>query len=828
MPAINFKSWIPHLVIIAIMALISLAVCMPALQGQVLTQHDVLSWKAMSQEAKTFYEKTGQIPLWSNSMFGGNPTYLVFMGTTSAYFAKLYVFLTYLLPQPANFFFVALLSFYVLSQVLRMNRWLGLLGALGFAFSAYNPIILSAGHNTKMVAIAWMPLVMAGFVLLYRGKWVGGCALFAPAMALMTLSGHYQIVYYMGLILLFTGIGYLVDAIRKGTLPRFFKASVLAVVMGVLGVSVNAVGILPTREYNEYTMRGGKSELTLNKAKGEEKKADGGLDKEYAFRWSQGLGETFTLLVPDLYGGGSSEAAERFPETSAAVGPQYEKLPGYWGDQPYVTGADHYLGAIICFLAILGLVVIRNPMKWALAAAALFGIILGLGRNLPSINYFLFDHLPMLKNFRTPSMALVMPQLIFPVLGIWGVHQLMQEPDAAKKWKAIKLSAGITAGLALLLALGGSLFFAFTNPATDAQLPPQLLSLIREDRAALARNSGLRSAFFILAAAGVLWALVKEKLNAMTALIGLAVLTFADLQTVGSRYLNSSNYEEPSENEAAFAPRPVDAQILADKDPYFRVLDMSSDPYNNAVPAYHHKLVGGYSPAKMESYQDLIDIHLNPQKGLNGAVLNMLNTKYIIGPMPDGQLAAEEQKGALGNAWFVSNVKYVNTADEEMLAMNSAKWHDTAAPNPAQWNPRQTAIVRAQPFQQTIGKSTFSTDSAAAIRLTKYGLNELSFESKNANEGLAVFADIYYDKGWKAFVDGKETPIVRANYILRGVKLPAGQHKIDFKFEPQSFKTGNTISAVSSLILFALVAFGLFYAWKQSGKSTSEIPPKIT
>ena len=826
MASIDFKKWTPHLVIVAIIAVLALLVSYPALQGQVLSQHDVVSWKAMSEEARAWYEKTGEVPLWTNSMFGGNPTYLMYLAKSNAYFAQVYAFLTNLLPEPANFFLIALLSFYVLSQVLRMNRWLGLLGAIGFAFATYNPIIISAGHNTKMIAMGWMPLVMAGFILLYRGKWIGGSALFASAMALMTLSGHYQIVYYMGLILVFTGIGYLVEAVRKKTLPRFLMASVLAIVMAVLGVGTNAVGILPTQEYNKYTMRGGNSELTINKEAGSAPKT-GGLEKDYAFRWSQGLGETFTLLVPDLYGGASGEAADRLPQTAEMVGPQYEKLPSYWGPQPFVSGPV-YLGAIVCFLFVLGLVVIRNPMKWALAAAALFGIILSLGKNLPGINYFLFDNLPLLKNFRTPSMALVIPQLIFPVVGVWGLHQLLLEPAVEKRLKAIKLSAGITAGLALLLALGASAFFDFTNPQSDAQLPPQLLSLIREDRADMARNSGLRSAFFILVAAGILWAVLKDKLNARVGIIVLAVLTFADLQMVNKRYLNEENYEEPGSYETAFAPRPVDQQILADKDPYFRVMDLTRDPYNDAVPAYNLKLVGGYSPAKMESYQDLIDIHLNPQKGMNSAVLNMLNTKYFIVPGANGQPAVMPNPQALGNAWFVDNVKYVTSADAEMLAMNAPRLGDTAAPNPAtDWNPATTAIVRADPFQQTIGSSNFQKDSSATIRLTKYGLNDLHFESSNAHEGLAVFSDMYYDKGWKAFVDGKETPIVRANYVLRAVKIPAGTHKIDFKFEPKSFATGNMLSAVSSIILFVLIGLALFFAWRHSEKTPEEAPLRV-
>ena len=815
MSRIDFKKWTPHLLVIGIMLAVAFIFSYPALQGKVLSQHDSISWKGMSQEARTFYEATGETPLWSNSQFGGMPTYLYYAPGKATPFTVVYQTLTEALPQPANFFFLAMLSFYVLAHVMRVNRWLGLLGALAFAFATYNPVIIAAGHNTKMFAIGFMPAALAGLILLYRQKWLSGAALFGLSMGLITMTGHYQIVYYLGLLLVFVAIGYGVKAFKNGMLPAYLKSSLLAALMGVVGVSTAAVGLLPTREYNEYTMRGGKSQLTLNK-EGGKLRTSGGLDKEYAFRWSQGWGELLTVLVPDLYGGGSSVPAEAMPQTEEMTGGQYPQLPGYWGPQPFVSGPV-YFGAIICFLFVLGMIVVRHPMKWALAGAALLGFLLSLGKNFEGFNYFLFDYLPLLKNFRTPSMATVIPQLVFPLMGIWGLHQLLLEPDKAKRWKDVKLATIITGGLALAIALLAPAMLGFTNPETDAQMPPQLISALKEDRASLARSSGLTSLFYILVTAGLLWAMVHDKLKASVTLIILCALTYLDLQTADRRYLNEDNFQDPSDYEMAFQPNAADKQIMADPDPYFRVFDYTRNTYNDAVQAYFFKSVGGYSPAKMESYQDLIDVHLNPQKGMNAEVLNMLNTKYFIVPGQGGAGMVLPNGTALGNAWFVENVKFVNTADEEMLAMNAPIFGDTAQ-STGGWNAGNTAIIQKS-FEPQVGGSTFVRDATARIKLTKYGLNDIHFESSNTHDGLAVFADIYYDKGWKAFIDGKEAPIVKANYILRALRIPAGTHKIDFRFEPKTYYTGKTITGIAGTILVILAALAVFYAiWDEKRK----------
>ncbi len=812
--AFNFSKYRPHLLIVAGFFLLAILFNMPAFQGKELSQHDNISWKAMSEEARAWHAKTGENTLWSNSMFGGMPTYTYYVPESNNLLTPVYNFVTSLLPKPANFFILAMLSFYALVVAMRLNRWVGAAGAVAFAFSTYNPVIISAGHETKMIAIALMPAVLAGMFLLYRGRYLSGGALFAASLAFVLMSAHYQIGYYLGIVLVVAGLGFFIQAIRKGTVGRFAKATAVAVLGAALAVGVSAQSILPTSEFNAATMRGGKSELTLNQKPGETKKK-GGLDKDYAFLWSNGIGETATLLIPDLYGGGSGEDADRFPKTNEMLGERYEKLPGYWGPQPFVTGADHYIGAVVCFLAVLGLFVIRSRHKWWMAAASLIAIAMSWGKHLPGFNYFLFDTLPLLKNFRTPSMVLVVPQLLAPVLGVWGLSELLSGTvDRSAAWKAIRNAAGITVGLCVVLGVLGSFFFDFTNPTSDAQLPAEALASLKDDRAALARNSALLSSFYIAAMAAALWAWSRGMIRQTVVTIIAAALLLIDLLPVGARYLNEENYSEPDEYSQNFQPRAVDKEILQDKDPYYRVLDLTRDPYNDAVPAFYHKLVGGYSPAKLEIMQDLIDVHMAPGKGFNSAVLNMLNTKYVIVPGAGGKgEGIIPNPGALGNGWFVSEIKYVPTADDQMRAMTAPQIGDTAAPSPTTWDPRRTAVIRTS-FQKSLGNLQPRADSGASVRLSRYGLNTIEYATQNSASGLAVFSDIWYPYGWKAFVDGKETPIVCANYVLRAVAVPAGAHKVEFRFEPATHRNAGIVATGSSIALIAFIIGGIVWAFR--------------
>eukprot|EP01136_Pigoraptor_vietnamica_P007560 Opistho-1_new@41864 len=488
----------------------------------------------------------------------------------------------------------------------------------------------------------------------------------------------------------------------------------------------------------------------------------------------------------------------------------------YWGPQPFLLGPA-YFGAIICFLFVLGIMVVRSVHKWWIVAVAVVSIVFSWGKHFPALNYFLFDTLPMLNKFRVPSMWMVLAQLMFPLLAIWAINDIVTgNIDKKDLLKKLKIAAGITAGICVLIAVGGSMFFDYSG-MVDAQIPEnmraQLLPAIKEDRAAIATKSAFTSAVYILLAAGLLWAYLTDKLkNVKVVIIGIVALVAIDMISVYGHYMNNDSYVEESEYLSAFEPRMVDRQIKEDKDPYYRVLDLSRNTYNDAIQAYHHKVIGGYSPAKMEIYQDLIDVHMSGS--FNTAVLNMLNTKYIIFNQQSPQVSVNP--GACGNAWFVNEAKWVNTADEEIKSLDAAALGDTLAPLNS-FKPLQTAVIR-NTFKKDLEGYTFGKDSAAKVQLTKYGLNELEFQSNNSQNGLAVFSDIYYPYGWKAYVDGKETPIVRANYVLRAIKVPAGTHKIEFKFHPDSFYNGEKIALFASLLLLAIAAFSIFKLVKDGSK----------
>ncbi len=811
MQSYDFKKFRPHLLIIAGFAVLALAYSYPALKGMVLQQHDTISWIAMSQEAREWHEKTGENTLWSNSMFGGMPTYLTYVPESNNFIYPVQKAIVSLLTKPAHFFFIAMLGFYILMSVLKVNRWLAAAGAVAFAFSTYNPIIIVAGHETKMFSIAYMPMVIAGLLLTYRGKYLAGGTLLALSMALLIGNSHYQIVFYTGIIILFIVAGQFAQALKQKSLKQFFLASSVALLAAGISAGPSAAQLMTTvGELNQHTMRGGKSELTI----GKDPDKKGGLDKDYAFQWSNGTGELFCVLVPYLYGGSSGESGDKAPETSAAVGVE-DGLPLYWGPQPFISGPV-YFGAVICFLFVLGMIVIRNPIKWWLLGASLLAAILSCGKHIPGFNYWFFDNIPFYNAFRTPSMALVIPQVIFPMVGIWGITELLKnETDKALIWKQVKIASGITAGLCVALALGSNLFFDFTNPDKDQQYQ-QILKFLKEDRASLAMKSSLRSAAFILAAAAVFWAYFKSKVKLNTFIAVLAFLIAADLIPVSANYLSEKHYEEDAGTETTtFRPRPVDAQIMQDPDPYYRVLDITRNTYNDAIQAYFHKCVGGYSPAKLEKYQDLIDIHMSRQ--FNREVLNMLNTKYIIFPGgPNGQPAVQQMPDACGNAWFVEEVKWAANADEEILSLSAPALGvaDTEDATAGSFDPKKTVVIR-EPWKKELEGYQFGKDSNAAVTLTRYGLNDLAFTSTNSYNGLAVFSDIYYADGWKAYIDGKETPILRANYVLRAIKIPAGTHEIKFVFHPDSYYTGNRIALFSSLLLIGLCITVLVMAFKK-------------
>jgi hypothetical protein len=808
----NLKKYLPQLLVIGGILAFVFLVCYPQLQGKVLFQGDIQSWKGMSKEGMDWHEKTGENVLWSNSQFGGMPTYSFYVPESNNYLGKIHTTLVDILGKPASLFFVAMLFFFIFLRSLKIDRWLSAIGSVAFAFTTYNIDSIVAGHETKIFALGYMPGVLAGLIYIYQRDWWKGILLLALSLSLMISTGHYQILYYAIIIVLFMVIGFLVQAIKAGKLKDFFIASFVSLGIAVLASGLNLQNILPMMEYNKMTMRGGQSELTIV---GHDKgKKTGGLDKDYAFAWSTGIGETFCLMIPYLYGGGNNMPIDKAEKFAELTGGQASSAPLYWGPQPFL-GANTYFGAIICFLFILGAMIVRSPHKWWILALTVISIVMSWGNHFPEINYFLFDTLPGFNKFRTPSMIQSITQVMFPLMAMWGLHEVLNGNQSKEQLlKKMYIALGATAGICLLFAFASSAFFDFTG-GSDAKFPEdsrvQLIAALKEDRQALASNSSLMSAVLILLAGGVLWAYLKGKLDNVKMVVGaLGVLIVFDMISVTKTFLTEDNYVEDAQEEM-FQPRPVDLEIKKDAS-YYRVLDLTRNLYNDATQSYFHKCIGGYSPAKMEQYQDMIDVHMS-QWPFNAQVLNMLNAKYIIFDAGNNNAQYNMNADACGNAWFVNEVKWVNSADSEILSLNGSKLGDTAVMEGG-FNPKQTAVIR-NTFQSALTGYAFGKDSAAGITMTKYGLNDLSYISKNSQNGLAVFSDIYYPYGWKAYVDGKETEIVKANYVLRAIKIPAGEHKVEFKFHPDSFYKGGSIAMICSFLILGISGFSLFRLFKQ-------------
>lgn len=821
------KTAIQHSVSIGILLLIAFAFSYPTLQGNKLAAGDTIHWMGMSQEARSWYQKTGENPMWSNSMFGGMPTVTHYMRGKNNLIYPIQEFLTDTLPSPVFFLLIAMICFYILMVSWNVNSWIAIFGAVAYAFASYNLQIIGAGHNTKMLSIAYMPLVLAGMNWVYHQKYLIGAGAALVGLSLMISNAMYQIDYYLLLILLAVGVGYFILDLSQKNLKQFFISSAIMLSVGLVSIGPSLDSLLLTKEYTTQTMRGGKSELTIGKT---DNKKDGGLDKDYAFMFSQGIGETFTLLVPNLYGGGARTNVGTGSATYKAVmdlgagednAEQISKNANtYWGPQPYgFLAGPIYFGAILIFLFVLSFFIIKNKIKWAFIAIAIIGMMMSWGKNLAFFNYFLFDNLPMYNKFRTPSMAIVIPGLAICLLAFWAMQKYFSDVlQNEQRLEALKKSFIITAGLCLLIGIGGIMFLDFKGPfdselkqsliqmtGGNEQAGSKLFSAIVSDRSSLVLKDGIRSFVYITLAASVMWLFLKQKIKKEIAIILVGLLISIDLISIGTRYLNSDDYVSTEIYDEQFAPRPVDVQINQDTS-YYRVYDLTRNPYNDAMGAYHHKLVGGYHPAKMEAYQDLIDNQLSPGKNLNAEVLNMLNTKYFIFDAGGGKPVVQQNPNACGNAWFVNKVKVVENADQEMLSLNAENLGDTAQiANP--FRPKEEAVVQQKYWNSTT--VNYDKDSSSHISLTQYGLNDLSFESNNAHDGFAVFADIYYPYGWKAYIDGKEAPIVKTDYVLRGLNIPAGKHKIKFEFRPQTYLKWGKVSLVSSILILLVLIGGI-------------------
>jgi len=823
MKKFNIKAVLPYVLAIVIFLIITFAYFTPLLEGKRVVQSDIIQFSGMSKEIVDFREKTGQEPLWTNSMFGGMPAYQISTKYTSNLIGYLDTVFTLGLPHPANLLFLYFLGFFILLLVMKVNPWLAITGAIGFAFSSYFFIIIDAGHNSKAHAIGYMAPVIAGIILTMRGKYLWGGIITAIFLSLEIKANHPQITYYLGMIALILGIAELIDSIRLKKFLPFLKSILILVIAALFAVLTNITSLWATYEYGKYTIRG-KSELSSEKAD-----RTSGLDRSYITQWSYGVGETMTLLIPNIYGGASggklgpnSELAKALrsnnqPENVVKYYTGQPIPPLYWGSQPGT--APVYIGAIIFFLFVLGLIIVKGSVKWWLLAATLLSIMLAWGHNFMAFTDFFLSYLPGYNKFRAVTMVLVIAEFTMPLLGILALKEVFDPSNDKKKlFRALQIAFYITGGLCLIFILFPGMFLDFIGPYDNSyskqyELPEWFVQAIQVDRKSLLISDALRSFIFILLSGVLLWLVIYQKLKQQYAYLVLIGLILADMFTIDKRYLNNENFTSRSKVENPFTPSAADEQILKDPDPDYRVLNLTVNPFMDATTSYYHKSIGGYHGAKFRRYQELIESGINKDisefsKSMNTAnipVLNMLNTKYLILPDNNRQPVAFLNQKALGNAWFVYGYKLVENADAEIKAVNDFK-------------PDSLAIVDKR-FAEDMKTYSPGKDTMDFIRLISYVPNQLDYKYNTKNIGLAVFSEIYYSKGWNAYIDGKPAPHFRADYVLRAMVLPAGEHNLVFKFEPDVYLMGEKISLISSLILIITVlSLVVFEIWKARKK----------
>lgn len=783
------QSW-PHMVAIGVFAVLVMIYFAPQVfENKQLPQGDNISALGMGHDAKEYHAQTGDWSYWSNAMFGGMP-YNVTSGVADMnifqYVARLakcgFDGLT------SGVLWLMLIGFYIFMLAAGCSPWMAMVGAIAFAFGSYNLIIIDAGHTTKGWVIATMPAVIGGCILCFRKKYIAGFIVTLIATGLNVFWNHQQISYYTLLMLVPLAISYLIFAIREKEQKHFWSASGILIIAAIMAVAPAADKLVPTWDYSKETMRGGAA------LKGAEDSEAGktGLNRDYAFMWSYGKAETMTLLIPNFYGGSSNyplgEDSEMYRTIKKYAGASQAKqfvksAPTYWGDQPFTSGPV-YAGAIICFLFILGLMVVPQKERWWLLAAAVIGIVLSWGRNFPGLNNWLFDHLPLYNKFRTPSMSLVMTTTAMAMMGLLALKEVVERKVTLKQ---VGIAGGVTVGLCLLFAVFPDLAGNF-SAKVDAQMPDWLTKALVADRRHMLTADAWRSMSFVLVACvGIVAYLRMEKMKSAVLVAIMGVLILGDLWAVDKHFLNDSHFVP--KKQQLITPTEADKQILTDKDPDYRVLNLASNTFNESRTSYFHKSVGGYSPAKLRRYQDIIDYYLSGRLNMN--VINMLNTRYVI-----TQQGVQYNPAAFGNAWFVQQVEWVNTPNEEIEAIGDADLQKVA-------------------FVDTCWRKAIKGDVAmtqpASIVLTQYANpGNLFYESESVEDGLAVFSEVYY-KTWKAYVDGEEVPVLRANYILRAIEIPAGKHQIEFRCKDELVIKMQIVSIVSSCLIVLIIALLLVF-----------------
>lgn len=820
------KKLLPDLIAILAFAVLSFAYFFPAdIENRILFQHDTAAGAGAGQEAVQYHEQTGERTRWTNSIFGGMPTYQISPSYDSTkpiqWTQKVYQLF---LPSYVNLTFIMMLGFYILLRVFGMPVWLSGLGGVMWAFSSYFFILISAGHIWKFVTLAYIPPTIAGIVLAYRGKLLAGGIVTALFIALQIMSNHVQMSYYFLFVILFIAGAYFEDAWRNKTLPKFFKASAVLVVAALIGVAANLSNLYHTYTYSKETMRG-KSELVQT---GEAaKQTSSGLDRDYITNWSYGIGETLTLLVPNYKGGSSSAPLSQSETAMEKANPMYSGLynsfPQYFGDQPWTAGPV-YVGAFVLFLFVLGCFIVKGPLKWALVGATFFSIVLAWGKNFMPLTDFFIDYIPMYSKFRAVSSILVIAEFTIPLLAIFALKRVLDEPEILKKdKKALGISILLTAGVALLLVIAPEILNSSFVPAGEVQMLQNavnqkmipenelsgILANLQEMRGALVSADALRSFIIIGIGCTLLWLYATGKLRSSLTIAGITLLCIGDMWSVNKRYLHDEQFVPGSIQTETFTKSKTDELILQDPALDYRVLNFATDAFNENNTSYWHKNVGGYHAAKLRRYQELIERHISPEMqaayqeiataggemdsvdASKFRVLNMLNTKYFIFPAgKQGQTVPVLNPYAYGNAWFVDKVQYVDNANQEIDALNSVL-------------PTETAVVDARFKDILKGATEGYKDSLSTIRLTSYEPNRLVYETENAKDGIAVFSEIYYPDGWHVTIDGQPSQLGRADYILRTMYIPAGKHTIEMRFDPKSLHVTEGI-AYGALILLVL------------------------
>lgn len=800
--ALSLKKFLPHILIIFGFIALSLAYFNPVLSGKQIFQSDIMHYIGMSKQQTDFRAATGEETYWTNSAFGGMPTYQLGAKYPHNYIKELDSVLRFL-PRPADYLFLYFIGFYILLLTLKVDFKLAALGALAFGFSTYLIIILGVGHNSKAHAIAYMPLVLSGILLVFQKKYIPGFLLTTVAMALELSANHYQMTYYLLLLVLILGAVYLFEAYRNKQLPHFFKSVGIMVIAVILAIGLNATNIMATQEYVKESTRG-KSELTIN-SDGSPKEVTSGLDKDYITEYSYGFLETFNLFIPRLLGGGNGEDVGKDSETykfftSVGASPiealrEVKRTPTYWGSQPIVE-APAYVGAVVLFLFVFGLFMVKGPTKWWLVGGVIMSLLLSYGKNLGFLTNFFIDYVPMYNKFRAVTSIQVILELCIPVLAIFGLVELFKNPEkGSEQLKALKIAAGVSGGVAILFLLfKGSFDFVGANDGYYRQAYGEygqsFVDALKADRKSMFTYDSIRTLLLVFFSASGIWLFLNKKVTQNMLIIGLAVLILFDLVSVDRRYVNNENFVSALQVSKPFQANQADLEIMKD-DSHFRVFDVVS---SGARASYFHNSLTGYHAAKMGRYNELFDFYIVKN---NMNVLNMLNTKYVIADDDKGNVFPYVNQDANGNAWFVSSLEKVNSANDEMMALDSL-------------NTKIKAVTT-----QELASSNFNVDSLSTIDILDYKPNYLKYNSNNNHDGFAVFSELYYANGWNAYIDGQLSPHYRVDYVLRGMPIPKGQHTIEFKFEPHVVKTGSTIALASSILFGILILGGIAVMRKQ-------------